>query len=53
MAPCQIVKLADPASEAAATAWWENLTEAGGEGAGDFSLRSDTLLLPPVGRRAP
>ena len=31
--PYQIVQLADPASEAAATAWWENLTESGGEGA--------------------
>jgi protein phosphatase len=31
--PFQVVDLADPASEAAATAWWENLTEAGGEGA--------------------
>ncbi len=27
-----IVDLSDPASEAAATAWWEQLTEAGGEG---------------------
>jgi protein phosphatase len=31
--PYQIVELADPASEAAATACWENLTETGGEGA--------------------
>jgi protein phosphatase len=31
--PFHVVDLADPASEAAATAWWENLTEAGGEGA--------------------
>ena len=31
--PYQVVDLADPASEAAATAWWENLTETGGEGA--------------------
>jgi protein phosphatase len=31
--PYQVVELADPASEAAATAWWENLTETGGEGA--------------------
>jgi protein phosphatase len=31
--PHQVVELADPASEAAATAWWENLTETGGEGA--------------------
>ena len=32
--PYQVVDLADPASEAAATAWWENLTETGGEGRG-------------------
>ena len=31
--PFHVVELADPASEAAATTWWENLTEAGGEGA--------------------
>ncbi|MGB2715427.1 MAG: polynucleotide kinase-phosphatase [Vicinamibacterales bacterium] len=31
--PYQAVDLADPASEGAATAWWENLTETGGEGA--------------------
>jgi protein phosphatase len=31
--PCQVVDLADPASEAAVTTWWEDLTEAGGEGA--------------------
>jgi protein phosphatase len=31
--PYQIVELADPASEAASTAWWEDLTETGGEGA--------------------
>ena len=31
--PYQVVDLADPASEATATAWWESLTEAGGEGA--------------------
>ncbi len=31
--PYQVVDLADPASEAAATTWWQNLTEAGGEGA--------------------
>jgi protein phosphatase len=31
--PFHVVDLGDPASEAAATAWWENLTEAGGEGA--------------------
>ena len=31
--PYQVVEFADPASEAAATAWWENLTETGGEGA--------------------
>jgi protein phosphatase len=31
--PYQVVELANPASEAAATAWWENLTDTGGEGA--------------------
>jgi protein phosphatase len=31
--PYQVVEFADQASEAAATAWWENLTETGGEGA--------------------
>jgi protein phosphatase len=31
--PYQIVDLADPASEAAATSWWTALTESGGEGA--------------------
>ena len=31
--PFQTVDLADPASEAAATGWWTDLTETGGEGA--------------------
>ena len=31
--PFQTVDLADPASEAAATDWWTNLTDTGGEGA--------------------
>jgi protein phosphatase len=31
--PFHVVDLANPATEAVATAWWENLTEAGGEGA--------------------
>ena len=31
--PYQVVEFANQASEAAATAWWENLTETGGEGA--------------------
>ena len=31
--PYQIVDVADPASEAAATGWWTALTESGGEGA--------------------
>ena len=31
--PYQLVELADPVREGAATAWWENLTETGGEGA--------------------
>ena len=30
--PYQVVEFADQASEAAATAWWENLTDTGGEG---------------------
>jgi protein phosphatase len=30
--PCRVVDLADPASEEAATAWWEDLTGRGGEG---------------------
>jgi protein phosphatase len=31
--PYQVMDLADPASEAAATGWWVTLTETGGEGA--------------------
>ena len=31
--PYQVVEFADQASEAAVIAWWENLTETGGEGA--------------------
>jgi protein phosphatase len=31
--PFHVVDLADPASETAATTWWEKLTDAGGEGA--------------------
>jgi polynucleotide kinase-phosphatase len=31
--PYQVVEFADQVSEAAATLWWENLTETGGEGA--------------------
>ena len=31
--PYQVVEFADQANEAAATAWWEHLTETGGEGA--------------------
>jgi protein phosphatase len=51
--PFHLVDLADPASEAAATAWWEDLTEAGGEGAVVKPLRfvatnSRGLLQPAV-----
>ena len=31
--PCRVVDLSDPESETAATAWWTELTESGGEGA--------------------
>ena len=50
--PYQIVELADPASEAAATAWWENLTETGGEGAVvkplQFVAKTSRGLLQPA-----
>jgi protein phosphatase len=51
--PYQVVELADPASEAAATTWWEHLTEAGGEGAvvkplGFVATSSRGLLQPAV-----
>ena len=29
---CRVVELSDPSSEAEATAWWETMTDAGGEG---------------------
>ena len=51
--PYQVVDLADPASEAAATGWWLNLTETGGEGAvvkplAFVSTSSRGLLQPAV-----
>jgi protein phosphatase len=51
--PFQVVDLAEPASEAAATTWWENLTEAGGEGAvvkplSFVAMNSPGLLQPAV-----
>jgi protein phosphatase len=51
--PYQLVDLADPASEAAATAWWTTLTEAGGEGAvakplSFVATNSRGLLQPAV-----
>lgn len=51
--PFHVVDLADAASEAAATAWWENLTEAGGEGAvvkplSFLATTSRGLLQPAV-----
>jgi protein phosphatase len=50
--PYQVVDLADPASEAVATAWWENLTETGGEGAVvkplSFVVTNSRGLLQPA-----
>ena len=51
--PFHVVDLADPASEAAATTWWEDLTEAGGEGAvvkplAFVAANSRGLLQPAV-----
>ena len=51
--PFHVVDLADPASEAAATAWWESLTESGGEGAvvkplAFVATNSRGLLQPAV-----
>ena len=50
--PYQVVDLANPASEAAATAWWTTLTEAGGEGAVikplTFVASSSRGLLQPA-----
>ena len=50
--PYHIVDLADPASEAAATAWWTELTENGGEGAVvkplSFVASSSRGLLQPA-----
>ncbi len=46
------VELADPASEAAAVAWWEELTAAGGEGAVfkplDFTVLGPKGLVQPA-----
>ena len=50
--PYQVVDFADPDSEAAATAWWENLTETGGEGAVvkplQFTASNSRGLLQPA-----
>jgi protein phosphatase len=50
--PHRIVDLADPASEAEATVWWETLTAAGGEGMVvkplDFIARGQRGLLQPA-----
>ena len=51
--PFHVVDLADAASEAAATAWWESLTESGGEGAvvkplAFVATNSRGLLQPAV-----
>lgn len=50
--PYQVVDLANPASEAAATEWWTALTEAGGEGAVvkplTFVASSSRGLLQPA-----
>ena len=51
--PFHVVHLADPASEATATAWWQDLTEAGGEGAvvkpvSFLATNSRGLLQPAV-----
>jgi polynucleotide kinase-phosphatase len=50
--PYQVVDLANPASEAAATEWWTTLTEAGGEGAVvkplTFVASSSRGLLQPA-----
>jgi protein phosphatase len=51
--PYHVVDLADPASEAAATTWWERLTGAGGEGAvvkplAFVATNSRGLLQPAV-----
>ena len=49
--PYQVVDLADPTSEAAATAWWESLTETGGEGAVVKPLQF--VATPPRGLLQP
>jgi protein phosphatase len=50
--PWHVVDLADSGSEAVATAWWENLTDAGGEGAVvkplPFVATSSRGLLQPA-----
>ncbi len=50
--PYKVVDLQDPASEEEATAWWESLTEAGGEGMVvkplDFVSRHKGKLLQPA-----
>ena len=50
--PSRTIDLADPASEAAAVAWWEELTAAGGEGAVfkplDFTVLGPKGLVQPA-----
>jgi protein phosphatase len=50
--PYQVVAVGDPASETAATGWWESLTETGGEGAVvkplSFVASSGRGLLQPA-----
>jgi protein phosphatase len=50
--PFQVVDLADANSEAAATSWWESLTETGGEGAVvkplQFTASNSRGLLQPA-----
>ena len=50
--PYKVVDLNDPASEAEGAAWWESLTESGGEGMVikplDFVSRSKGKLLQPA-----
>jgi protein phosphatase len=50
--PCKVVDLADPASEEAATAWWEELTGKGGEGMVvkplDFVARGRRGIVQPA-----
>ncbi|PNY82921.1 polynucleotide kinase-phosphatase [Deinococcus koreensis] len=46
----RVVTLADPASEAQATAWWTALTAAGGEGTGEGMVVKPLVFLNPEPR---